>query len=100
MNRSIPPYNDDLVASAEFRAQDHEPTYMADWLAHLDRLVTAMDAPTVTDAGSVSRKQAVGKAETEYDKYRIQMDEAPSEVEKAYLETIKRTQGQIEGKQE
>lgn len=100
MNRSIPPRNDNMVASAEFRAQSHEPTHMTDWLAELDRLVAAMGAPALTDAGSVSRKQAVGKAEAEYDKYRTQLDQAPSEVEKASLETIKRTQGQIEVKQE
>jgi len=85
--------------AAEFRAQNHEPTYMKDWLAHLDRLITAMDAPTLTGAGSVSHKQAVAKAEGEYEKYRTQLDAVPSEVEAQYLETVKRTQREIEGKQ-
>jgi hypothetical protein len=47
--------------AAEFRAQDHEPTYMKDWLARLDA--------------------------------------APSDVEQAYLDAVKRAQRQIEGKQ-
>jgi len=47
--------------AAEFRAQNHEPTYMRDWLAHLDRLITAMEAPTLQGAGSVSHKQAVAR---------------------------------------
>jgi len=85
--------------AAEFRAQNHEPTYMKDWLAHLDRLITAMDAPTLTGAGSVSHKHAVAKAEGEYEKYRTQLDAVPSEVEAQYLETVKRTQREIGGKQ-
>ncbi len=83
--------------AAEFRAQNHQPTYMRDWLAHLDRLITAMEAPTLTGAGSVSHQQAVAKAETEYAKYRAQRDADPSDVEAAYLESVKRAQREIEG---
>lgn len=85
--------------AAEFRAQNHEPTYMQDWLAHLDRLIVAMDAQTLPGAGSVSHRQAVSHAEGEYVKYRAQLDAAPDEVEQAYLETIKSAQRGIEGKQ-
>lgn len=85
--------------AAEFRAQNHEPTYMRDWIAHLDRLIAAMEAPTLKGAGSVSHKQAVAKAEGEYEKYRAQLDAAPSDIEAAYLESVKRTQREIEGKQ-
>lgn len=85
--------------AAEFRAQNHVPTYMRDWLGHLDRLITAMEAPTLTGAGSVSYQQAVAKAESEYEKYRTQLDAAPSDIEAAYLESVKRTQRKIEGKQ-
>lgn len=49
--------------AAEFRAQSHEPTNMRDWLTHLDRLIAAMDAPTLNSAGSVSHKQAAAKAD-------------------------------------
>jgi len=84
--------------AAEFRAQSHQPTYMADWLAHLDRLITAMDAPVLSGPGSVSHRQAVDKAEGEYARFRAELDATPSEVETAYLETIKQAQRQIEGK--
>ncbi|QIM17615.1 virulence RhuM family protein [Leucobacter coleopterorum] len=84
--------------AAEFRAQNHEPTYMKGWLAHLDRLIVAMDAQTLPGAGSVSHRQAVTHAEGEYTKYRAQLDVALDEVEEAYLETIKRVQHGIEGK--
>lgn len=71
---------------------------MRDWIAHLDRIITAMEAPTLSGAGSVSHKQAVAKAESEYEKYRVQLDAMLSDVEAAYLESVKRTQREIEGK--
>ncbi|GAB7026056.1 RhuM family protein [Geotalea toluenoxydans] len=84
--------------AAEFRALNHEPTYMKDWLAHLDRLIVAMEAKTLEGAGSVSHPQAIKKAEAEYTKYRAQLAVEPSEVEKAYLENVKAAQRKIEGK--
>ncbi len=84
--------------AAEFRALNHEPTYMKDWLAHLDRLIVAMEAKTLEGAGSVSHPQAIKKAEAEYTKYRAQLTVEPSEVEKAYLENVKSVQRKIEGK--
>lgn len=84
--------------AAEFRALNHEPTYMKDWLAHLDRLIVAMEAKTLEGAGSVSHPQAIKKAEAEYTKYRAQLAVEPSEVEKAYLENVKSVQRKIEGK--
>jgi hypothetical protein len=84
--------------AAEFRAQNHEPTYMRDWLAHLDRLIVAMEANTLTGPGSVSHEQAVEKAESEYAKYRARVAAEPTEVETAYLESIKDLQREIEGK--
>lgn len=85
--------------AAEFRAQNHEPTHMKDWLAHLDRLIAAMDAPTLSGAGTVSHRRAVEKAEHEYEKFRSQLDAAPSRVEQDYLHAVKRTQRKLEGKQ-
>ena len=84
--------------ATEFRAQNHEPTYMKDWLAHLDRLIVAMDAPTLAKAGSVGHKQAVAKAEGEYAKFRSQLDAGASEIEKKYLDSVKSAQRTIEGK--
>lgn len=84
--------------AAEFRAQNHEPTYMKDWLTHLDRLIAAMDAPMLQGAGSISHAQAVTHARAQYDTYRSQLDAAPSDVEAAYLATIKKAQHEIEGR--
>lgn len=84
--------------AAEFRALNHEPTYMKEWLAHLDRLIVAMEAKPLEGAGSVSHQQAIDKAEAEYAKYRAQLAIEPSEVETDYLENVKAVQRKIEGK--
>lgn len=84
--------------AAEFRAMNHEPTYMKDWLGHLEQLIAAMGGKPLEGAGSVSHQQAIGKAEAEYAKYRAQLAAEPSEVEAAYLETVKQVQRKIEGK--
>ncbi|WP_295635711.1 virulence RhuM family protein [Novosphingobium sp.] len=84
--------------AAEFRALNHEPTYMKDWLAHLSQLIVAMGGKALHGAGTVSHKQAVAHADGEYAKYRAQIAEQPSEVETAYLETVKKVQKKISGK--
>lgn len=84
--------------AAEFRAQNHEPTYMVDWLRHLDRLIAAMDAPVLSGAGKVSHQVAKARAEVEYAKYRANRDAEPSQVETAYLKALKSAQRDLEGK--
>src|SRR5690606_22848743 len=84
--------------AAEFRAMNHEPTYMKDWLAHLEQLILAMGGKALEGAGKVSHQQAIAHAESEYAKFRAQLAEQPSEVEAAYLETVKAVQKKITGK--
>ncbi len=84
--------------AAEFRAMSQKPTYMKDWIGHMEQLITAMGGESLKGAGSVSHKQAIDKAESEYAKYRSLLTDQPTEVEKAYLETIKSTQKKISKK--
>lgn len=84
--------------AAEFRAMNQKPTYMRDWIGHLDQLITAMGGESLQGAGSVSHKQALEKAESEYSKYRSILAEQPSDVEKAFLDTIKSAQKKISKK--
>jgi len=84
--------------AAEFRALNHEPTYMKDWLAHLEQLIVAMGGKPLQGAGKVSHQQAIEKAETAYANYQAQLAELPSDVEDAYLENVKTVQRKIEGK--
>ncbi len=55
-----------------------------------------MDAPLLTRPGSVSHSQAVSKAEAEHGRYREQFGVAPSEVESAYLVSLKRAPREID----
>lgn len=82
--------------AAEFRAQNHEPTYMRDWLEHLDRLIDAMGGARLEDAGKVSHQQAKAKAESEYEAYRRRTAVEASDVEEHYLDAIKSARRQIE----
>ena len=84
--------------AAEFRAMNREPTYMKDWLAHLEQLIVAMGGKALHGAGKVSHQQALAHAEAEYAKFRSQQDALPSEVEAVYLETVKTVQKKISGK--
>lgn len=81
--------------AAEFRALNHEPSYMKDWLAHLEQLIVAMGGKHLQGAGKVSHQQALTHVEAEYTKFRTQLAEQPSEVEAAYLETMKAVQKKL-----
>lgn len=84
--------------AAEFRAMNHEPTYMKDWLSHLEQMIAAMGGKALQGAGKVSHQAALAHAESEYAKFRSQQDALPSEVEAAYLETVKAVQKKISRK--
>ncbi len=71
---------------AEIAAIEHRPMYMKDYIAQLDAVLTSGGRKLLSDAGTVSHKDAMEKAKKEYRKYQAQ---TLSPVEKAYLETIK-----------
>ena len=71
---------------AKTQAKKHRPMYMADYIEHLDRILSANGDPLLQGAGSVSHRQAIEKAETEYRKWEVK---TLSPVEEAYLATIK-----------
>ena len=71
---------------AEINAIEHNTMYMADYVEQLDKILSSTGKDILENAGSISHKQAVEKAEAEYQKF-IQKNLSP--VEKAYLEVIK-----------
>jgi len=71
---------------AERQAEREQTMTMDDWAKHLDRILTVSGEKLLQGAGSISHEQAISKAETEYKKYQAK---TLSEVEKAYLESIK-----------
>jgi len=80
---------------AEINAIEHKPMYMKDYISQLDTILASGGRGLLKDAGSVSRAQALGKAEAEYQKFR---QENLSPVEKRYLDTLKQTQKSLKGK--
>ncbi|MCD8005833.1 MAG: virulence RhuM family protein [Oscillospiraceae bacterium] len=71
---------------AEISAIEHRPMYMSDYIRQLDNVLASGERPLLEDSGKVSHKQAIEKANAEYQKY---ITENLSPVEEAYLETIK-----------
>ena len=71
---------------AEINAMEHKTMYMSDYVEQLDRILSGTGKEILEGAGSVSHKQALEKAEREYQKF-IQKNLSP--VELAYLETIR-----------
>ncbi len=59
---------------AEMRALDHVIMTMRDWYDQLKKLIKLYDREMLPDAGHITHEQAVEKALTEYDKFRIVQD--------------------------
>lgn len=71
---------------AEVQAMRHRPMHMSDYVEHLDRILSSTGEQVLIGAGKVSHKQAMDKANREYQRFLVQN---PSPVEEAYLQTIK-----------
>ena len=80
---------------AEINAIEHNTMYMADYVEQLDKILSSTGKGILENAGSVSHKQAVEKAEAEYQKF-IQKNLSP--VEKEYLEVIKNLEKTVKEK--
>ena len=72
---------------AEVQAMRHQPMYMADYVEHLDRILSSTGEPLLEGAGTVSHAQAMEKAKMEYQKFQVQN---LSPVEEDYLRTIRK----------
>jgi len=80
---------------AELRAMDQQIMHMADHIASLDKLLSDYGEGVLIDAGKVTHKKAIEKAENEYKKFQAK---TLSPVEKAYLENIKLLVKKVEKK--
>ena len=83
---------------AELRAMRREPMYMKDWVSEVDDFAERYGEGVLLGSGNISNKQAIEKAESEYEKYRKSEKDELSPVEKAYLDTVKSTQKKLESK--
>jgi len=75
---------------AEFQASGQKPMTMKDWISTLDNQIIAMKQEVLQDAGSISHKQAIEKAEKEFEIYRTrEMRQLESDFDRAVKEFAK-----------
>ena len=77
---------------AEINAIEHKPMYMDDYVKQLDSVLSSGNRKLLTGSSSVSHKQALEKAKSEYRKYQ---EITLTPVEKAYLESIKKVSKEV-----
>ena len=80
---------------AEVNAIEQRPMRMIDYIDELDSILKSTNRQLLDSAGSVSKETAEKKAKTEYKKYKAK---TLSEVEKSYLESIKKIEKSIKEK--
>jgi hypothetical protein len=80
---------------AELQAMEENAMTMANWITELDRQLLGNRRELLTDKGSVSHKQAVMKAEKEFELYRArEMKQLESDFDRAVKEFAKKQNNQ------
>ena len=85
LNRLVTIYLD----FAELQALNRKPMYMKDWINKLDEFLKVSERDILQHAGKVRHEAAIEKAHAEYEKFRKQMMEEPSQVERHLIEAVK-----------
>ncbi|MBX3291809.1 MAG: virulence RhuM family protein [Acidobacteria bacterium] len=86
LNRMVTAY----LELAELQALNRKPMYMQDWIERLDEFLRMTGNPILDDAGSISHKQAIRKAEAEYKLYKERTKNDLSEAEKHFIEHLEK----------
>jgi len=76
---------------AEAMAKNRRPMHMADWITKLDDFLKLGDHPLLVGAGKVQAKVATQKVDTEYDAWHSRAINAPSAVERHFVEAVGKT---------
>jgi hypothetical protein len=84
LNRIVSMYLD----FAELQALNRKPMYMRDWITKLDEFLKVSERDILTHSGRVSHEEAIEKAHAEYEKFRKQMLEELSPVERHFIEAV------------
>jgi len=75
---------------AEFQALEQKPMTMTDWISALDNQIIALQRNVLQDAGNISHKHAIEKAEKEFEIYRSrEMQQLESDFDRAVKEFVK-----------
>ena len=94
LNRIVTAY----LEIAEIQALNQTPMYMKDWIEQLDSFLQLTRKDDLNHAGTISHKQALQKAHSEYEKYKALNQNELSEVEKHFLEQITDTTKKLKNK--
>lgn len=94
LNRIVTAY----LELAEIQALNQEPMYMKDWIEQLDTFLKMTRKEILNHAGTISHKQALEKAHTEYQKYKELRKNEISEVEKHFLKQVNKTEKKLKNK--
>ena len=60
---------------AETMAEENQVMTMRDWINETNNLLKFRKKELLKDSGKISHKQAIDKANTEYEKYKVKQDE-------------------------
>ena len=83
---------------AEFQALEEKPMRMADWIAALDQQILALQRKKLEGTGSVSHREAMEKAEREFNIFRQrEMSQLESDFDKMVKQLAKNAQQSTEG---
>ncbi len=85
---------------AELQALRRKTMTMRDWIAKLDDFLHMSDSEILQNAGTISHEMALEKAQGEYRKYKKQNQDELSQVERDFLDSVKKTQKLLESKKE
>jgi hypothetical protein len=91
LNRMVTAY----LELAELQALNRKPMYMKDWIERLDDFVRMTGNDILQNAGTISHKQALKKANAEYEKYKEQTRNELSEAEKHFVKQIENAEKEL-----
>jgi hypothetical protein len=75
---------------AEFQALEQKPMTMNDWISTLDNQIISLKRKVLEGSGTISHKQAIKKAEKEFEIYRArEMKQLESDFDRAVKELAK-----------
>lgn len=85
---------------AELQALRRKTMTMRDWIAKLDDFLHMSDSEILQNAGTISHEMALEKAQSEYRKYKKQNQDELSQVERDFLDSVKKTQKLLESQKD
>jgi hypothetical protein len=94
LNRMVTAY----LELAELQALNRKPMYMKDWLQRADDFLQMTGNDILKHAGKVSHKQALEKANENYEAYKAQIKNELSKAEKDFIKHLDNTQKQLKDK--